>query len=111
MYDRENLVDIIHNLNINDHETISSSTINNIFQDNTDPGSFRCISCFKSFHELFHLTSHRCQNGDLSLDHNEIRSPEASTVLTSTRKDIGELLAALQGPIRTKLQDQEAIHV
>ena len=105
MYDRENLVEMILNLNINDQESVSSSTINDIFQDNEDPGSFRCISCFKSFHELFHLTSHRCQKGNLGLDHNEIRSPEASTVLTSTRKDIGELLAALQGPLRTKLQD------
>ena len=96
---------MILNLNINDQETMSSSTINYIFLDNKDPGSFRCISCPRSFHELFHLTSHRCQNGDLGLDHDEIRSPEASTVLTSTRKDIGELLAALQGPIRTKLQD------
>ena len=81
------------------------STINGIFQDNKDPGSFRCFSCLKSFPELFHLTSHRCQKGNLGLDHDEIRSPEASTVLTSTRKDIGELLAALKGPIRTKLQD------
>ena len=111
MYDRENLVEMILNLNINDQERVSSSTINDIFQDNEDPGSFRCTSCLESFHELFHLTSHRCQNGDLGLDHDETRSPNESTALTSTRKDISDLLAALKCPLRTKLEDQDAINV
>ena len=105
MYDRENLVEMILNLNINDQERVYSSTINDIFQDNEEPGSFRCTSCLESFPELFHLTSHRCKNGDLLLDHDETRSPDASTVLTSTRKDFRDLLAALRGPLWTKQQE------
>ena len=53
---------------------------------------FKCPLCLQAFPELFQLSSHKCIFNDLDLFHDRTRSSNASIALTSTRKDIGDLL-------------------
>lgn len=83
LHDREYLFGMINNLDL----------MEDIIQDNTTDGSFRCPVCLQALLELFQLSSHRCITEDL--ERCKDRSSSASTALTSTRKDIGELLERL----------------
>ena len=52
----------------------------------------RCPLCLQVFSELNQLRLHHCFTDDLNLFEGGKGSTRASTALTSTRKDIGELL-------------------
>ena len=66
--------------------------IKDVRQENASPSIFRCPLCLQAFPELFQLNSHECITDDLELCQDRHSSSSASTALTSTRKDIGELL-------------------
>ena len=71
-------------------------------QDNE--ASFRCPVCFQAFTELFQLNSHECTLDDPGLFQDGYRSSNISTALTSTRKDIGELLQGIPSSLLSEHQ-------
>ena len=64
--------------------------IEDIIQENNS--SFKCPICLQAFPELNRLPLHHCNTDDLDLFKGGSRSSRAAMALTSTRKDIGDLL-------------------
>ena len=86
---------------------INRLEIIDVFQDNNSTS--RCPLCLQVFSELNQLRLHHCFTDDLNLFECGKGSTRASMALTSTRKDIGQLLDGIPKTHYTEYQNNSEV--